>query len=236
VLRGPVVNLLDNLVNKKGQMTAPSYICVSFLVLFLALAYHWHENQQQWFQSYRQARHQIGVAYGVWTRPSNGGIWWSRIGQRPLLLGPLPVYERLDGLELGFHDVTRVIALLEPFELEPGILFSPAINYSDNKIALVLPVVDGEPLEPVEKLHLWVQQLAERIDQGRTVYVHCRAGIGRSASLVIAYLMYSEGRSLYGAYGEVSLYRPQISPNQRQMEALVHYSDWLSERRQNLNK
>lgn len=212
-------------------MTCPTYVLLPFYILFIALAYHWCDNHQQWFQSYRQARHQIGVAYGVWTRPVNGDVWWSRIGQRPLILGPLPVDEKMDAVELAFHGVSRVIALLEPFELEPGLFFRPAINYSNTEIALVLHVVDGEPLGPVEKLHEWVQQLADRIDHGHTVYVHCRVGVGRSASFVIAYLMYSEWMSLRYAYKEVSGWRPQISPNQRQMEALSRYGDWLSERR-----
>ncbi|EPS94959.1 phosphatases II [Fomitopsis schrenkii] len=45
------------------------------------------------------------------------------------------------------------------------------------------------------------------------IFVHCSAGISRSPSLVVAYLMKSRGMSLKEALGHVARARPQVSPN-----------------------
>ena len=45
------------------------------------------------------------------------------------------------------------------------------------------------------------------------IFVHCSAGISRSPSLVVAYLMKSRGMSLKTALGQVVRARPQVSPN-----------------------
>ena len=45
------------------------------------------------------------------------------------------------------------------------------------------------------------------------ILVHCSAGISRSPSLVVAYLMKSRGMPLKAALGQVVRARPQVSPN-----------------------
>ncbi|EPS93372.1 phosphatases II [Fomitopsis schrenkii] len=58
------------------------------------------------------------------------------------------------------------------------------------------------------------------------IYVHCSAGISRSPSLVVAYLMKSRGMSLKEALGQVARARPQVSPNPgflRQLKELDQY-------------
>lgn len=54
--------------------------------------------------------------------------------------------------------------------------------------------------------------LPQNIGTGRTL-VHCSAGISRSATIVIAYLMRKNRWSLNHAYGHVKSLRPTISPN-----------------------
>lgn len=49
-------------------------------------------------------------------------------------------------------------------------------------------------------------------DKGK-ILVHCSAGISRSPTLVVAYLMRSHGMSLKAALGLVVRARPQVSPN-----------------------
>eukprot|EP00753_Platysulcus_tardus_P014053 PLAT4005.1.p1 GENE.PLAT4005.1~~PLAT4005.1.p1 ORF type:complete len:188 (+),score=66.76 PLAT4005.1:265-828(+) len=53
------------------------------------------------------------------------------------------------------------------------------------------------------------------------VLVHCRAGMSRSATIVIAWLMKRDAMSLRDAYLHVKLARPLICPNSAFMRALI---------------
>ena len=59
-----------------------------------------------------------------------------------------------------------------------------------------------------------VRRLAELIDAGHTVYCHCTAGIGRSPSVVVAYLHWIDGHDLDLAAAIVRQRRPS-SPDLR---------------------
>nr|CCC94120.1 putative map kinase phosphatase [Trypanosoma congolense IL3000] len=60
------------------------------------------------------------------------------------------------------------------------------------------------------------------------VLVYCRRGISRSAAIVIAYMMASEGMSFPAAYRNVQLKRPCISLNLAFMQRLEEYEGRLS--------
>ncbi|KAI9005968.1 protein-tyrosine phosphatase-like protein, partial [Gaertneriomyces semiglobifer] len=53
------------------------------------------------------------------------------------------------------------------------------------------------------------------------VFVHCKAGRSRSATVVIAYLVVYGGMSLKEAYEKVKQARPGVSPNLGFMLALL---------------
>jgi protein-tyrosine phosphatase len=51
------------------------------------------------------------------------------------------------------------------------------------------------------------------LQSGGRVFVHCFAGVSRSATIVIAYLMKEHGLSFNSAIKFVKSKRPQINPN-----------------------
>jgi hypothetical protein len=57
--------------------------------------------------------------------------------------------------------------------------------------------------------------------KGKHVLVHCAAGISRSATIVIMYLMRKHGMSVTTAYKYVAARRPIINPNTRFMHELL---------------
>jgi hypothetical protein len=85
------------------------------------------------------------------------------------------------------------------------------------------PIHDAAPAPSLD----WLRQQVEFVDQqrraGRTVYVHCHAGISRGGMVVVAYLMYREGWSRDETLAFVRKRRPAVSPNPAFMELLQEW-------------
>lgn len=62
---------------------------------------------------------------------------------------------------------------------------------------------------------------------GKGVLVHCLAGISRSVTVTVAYLMGTEGMSLNEAYDFVKSCKPNISPNFNFMGQLMEFEKTL---------
>jgi len=60
------------------------------------------------------------------------------------------------------------------------------------------------------------------------VLIHCRAGISRSATICIAYLMYASRMTLDDAYDHLKRCRPLISPNLNFMRQLTEFEVCLA--------
>ena len=61
------------------------------------------------------------------------------------------------------------------------------------------------------------------IKNNKTVLVHCAAGVSRSATIVLAYLIQNENLSLREAFLKVRQKRPRICPNKEFMKQLIAF-------------
>ena len=73
-----------------------------------------------------------------------------------------------------------------------------------------VPVRDFDHEDLRRHLPACVDVLRELIEQGHAVYVHCNMGMGRSPSVVIAYLHWVGQQDLDEAFGHVSRCRPCV--------------------------
>lgn len=71
--------------------------------------------------------------------------------------------------------------------------------------------------------HFFVSFTDEARERGSGVLVHCHAGVSRSATVTVAYIMKQQGLCLGDAYKFVKELRPVISPNLNFMGQLLKY-------------
>ncbi|XP_061180485.1 dual specificity protein phosphatase 4-like [Saccostrea echinata] len=98
-----------------------------------------------------------------------------------------------------------------------------------------IPVDDNHSTELSE----WFTDTNSFIDEvkgagGRTL-VHCHAGVSRSATICIAYVMYSRNISLDAAFEFVKSRRSEISPNAGFMHQLLEFEKELAEKNRRMS-
>jgi len=71
-------------------------------------------------------------------------------------------------------------------------------------------------------------------DTGGRVLVHCMAGVSRSASIVIGYLMKVKDMDFVTAFNHVKAKRPTIRPNDGFMHQLQNYGCQLKQPKEKL--
>jgi protein-tyrosine phosphatase len=111
--------------------------------------------------------------------------------------------------------ITGVINLRHEYDYQAEI-GSLALRY------LYLPTVDNTAPSQ-EHIRIGVQFLEEELSKGGKVYVHCWEGLGRSPTLVAAYLV-KTGLTPEEAWTRIRRVRPFIRPTQGQRERLEEYA------------
>ena len=104
--------------------------------------------------------------------------------------------------------ISHILCCAEELPLRVGFPYSQ--HYEGHKVPLVDDKADEKTkayfLEAATVLDGWVST-------GKKVFVHCFAGISRSASVIITYLMVYKGWSFDLAFQHLKLRRPRIHPH-----------------------
>jgi dual specificity protein phosphatase-like protein len=95
----------------------------------------------------------------------------------------------------------------------------------DTPYYLWLPTIDGTP-PTVEQLARGARFIHEQAMAGRLIYVHCAAGLGRSPTQVIAYLM-TRGYETKHAIDFVEARRPFITLSPQQRLRLLEFKEYM---------
>lgn len=151
------------------------------------------------------------AALGFWKR-------WNWIDEN-VLLGALP--SRSDISELAHLGVGAVVNTCEEF---PGYTKELARH---GMTQLYLPTLDYQSPSK-EAVRRGVEFIQEQVGMGRKVYVHCKAGRGRSATVALAYMMTAHRLSAQEAYDRMKAARPQINSRIQHREVIVETERTLS--------
>ncbi|KAL2642984.1 hypothetical protein R1flu_010571 [Riccia fluitans] len=143
--------------------------------------------------------------------------WWDQIHQY-LLLGAVPFPGDVPRLKsLG---VQGVVTLNESYEtLVPTALYQKhGINH------LVIPTRDYLFAPSLGDIRRAVAFIHEHVQRGETTYVHCKAGRGRSTTVVLCYLVEHLGMTPVDAFQFVRSKRPRVLLATAQWQAVQEYS------------
>lgn len=132
-------------------------------------------------------------AVGLWRR-------WDWIDDH-VLLGGRPFRRDIAGLR-GI-DIEAIVNLCREFRGHPATLAEHGIEQ------LHLPTLDYHS-PAADDLIRGVRFIQRHVANNRKVYLHCKAGRGRSAMLAVCYLMAADGLSGEAAERQVRAARPQV--------------------------
>ncbi|KAI6229038.1 hypothetical protein M3Y99_01162700 [Aphelenchoides fujianensis] len=133
-------------------------------------------------------------------------------------------------------------------ELTPGLFICgvsalTAANMKAFKISLIVNATKEVPnlksLGEIQRMKLWIDDVPEEdlfpsfdvvadnahavVQDGGNVLIHCVAGVSRSATFCLAYLLKYQLRSLRAAYHFMSFKRPMVRPNIGFWRQLIHF-------------
>ena len=127
--------------------------------------------------------------------------------------------EALTPLRLELHGITQVIsAMVEPF---PAELLKDAGCKTRSHVQVCVDDIESANLSA--HFDTIADRIAREARRGGRTLVHCIAGVSRSSSLVLAYLVKYGGMSLAEAYRHVRSLRPCIRPNVGFWKQLIAY-------------
>lgn len=127
--------------------------------------------------------------YGpIATQQSKGGLF----------LGALPNRLKEEGEHLANEkNVGAVLSINEPFETKPHGLSLPHTekDWRDLGVEQHLMLAKDHQLLDNDQLDEAADFIHNQLAAGKNVYVHCRAGVGRSSMAIAAYLIKYEGKT-----------------------------------------
>jgi len=160
------------------------------------------------------------LAYNVVMEKVSSRRWFDRIDQT-IILGALPFRSMTEQL-VQQENVRGVITMNEEYETK-YFCNSREEWRAAGVEQLRLSTVDLTGVPSIENLHRGVEFAMEHRQNGDSVYVHCKAGRSRSATLVAAYLIRLHCFSPEEACQKLASIRPHILVRSAQLEMLRLY-------------
>src|ERR1700733_12448850 len=150
--------------------------------------------------------------------------WCQEIIPDLLWLGAIPLANYNHDVLIS-KKVKAVVTIGEDHELQPGLFSDPVSGQRWAELGVRTLRIIAADFQPIDQAQInrAVQFIYEELQQGHGVYVHCKAGRGRSAMIVVCFLLAHgkefgiEVHSVDDAVAYVKARRPAINMNQRQI-------------------
>ncbi|MGE3953637.1 MAG: dual specificity protein phosphatase family protein [Parachlamydiales bacterium] len=178
---------------------------------------------------WKRIAYEGSLLYTDYSIAAQGNRWYDEIKGSNIILSAIPLNDRGHLEELKEKGVVAVLACVEDFELLPGWQHTPVtaeqwreagIEWKQIHAQDYLPMAQNQVNEAMTFLEEWTPK-------GKVV-VHCKAGRGRSATVVTAYQMKKNKQDRTTALKDVQKYRTQVNLNALQKTALTKFEKSLS--------
>jgi dual specificity MAP kinase phosphatase len=140
--------------------------------------------------------------------------------------------EVLPGLYLGSSRDAENLNLLQEHQIKTVINISTTIPcyFEDEKLFeyLRLPCHDSPNQNILQYFETTFEYIREKLSKNKNILVHCQAGISRSPSFIIGYLMKYHSTTFDEAYDLVKNKRNIINPNLNFLGQLTQYQKILT--------
>jgi atypical dual specificity phosphatase len=142
--------------------------------------------------------------------------WWDRVDNH-VILGAMPLSSDVE--RLAAEGVRAVVNTCEEY---PG----PSAAYREHGIEqLRVPTTDFHP-PTLDHIRKAVEFIQSHVTRGQTVYVHCKAGRARSATVVLCWLVAHRGMTPDEAQAHLLARRPHVM---RYLTQRTVVQDWAAE-------
>lgn len=160
------------------------------------------------------------LAYNVVMEKITSRQWYNRVDQT-VILGALPFKSMTDEL-VRKENVRGVITMNEEYETK-FFCNSPEEWRAAGVEQLRLSTVDLTGVPTMDHIQRGVDFALQHQNEGTSVYIHCKAGRSRSATVAAAYLIKLHCWSPEEACQMLASVRPHILVRTRQKELLQQY-------------
>ena len=140
---------------------------------------------------------------------------FNRMGDKKIYIGPYP-QKFSDFEEIAKENITAILNLQTDKDLKSRQIDNPAQVKECKSLGIDLvrfPIEDFDQVDLEKKLKGAGDKLKELLDSGKSVYVHCTAGMSRAAATVIIYLVLYDDFTVDSATEFVKKHRSIICPN-----------------------
>ncbi|XP_047219875.1 phosphatidylglycerophosphatase and protein-tyrosine phosphatase 1 [Girardinichthys multiradiatus] len=160
------------------------------------------------------------LAYNVAMEKVSSRRWFDRVDET-VILGALPFRSMTKQL-VEVENVRGVVTMNETYETK--YFCNSTQEWKTAGVEqLRLSTVDLTGVPTLDKLHQGVEFVLQHRQRGTSVYVHCKAGRSRSATLVAAYLIQLHCWTPEKACQKLVSIRPHILVRSAQLEMLRRY-------------
>ena len=209
------------------------------IVLALVAAYiSFHREEYMWFAlpvvfitfTFRCIIFEILLMIHVIQHKMGHWVWYHRV-HPGIYLGSIPMEAMGHADAIVSLKITRVLGIMQDYELVAGTMAGRPVS-SDiwKKRDVDFMQIRSDDFVPpsFDILEEGAELIHETLQNKGQIYVHCKSGIGRSASLVIAYLIKYRGLGAVEAHRSVKSIRPQIiGTRSRQYTNLVKFEEHI---------